>query len=183
MKICQVEGCDRAHSARGYCQSHYVNYRRHGVPVVMHTRGLDLLPALLSRVPDKPVVGCWVWGSTMRGRYGVMKWNGTDQAAHRLMFEATYGYSTTEVRHRCDNPPCVRPDHLEGGTRQDNVNDRVNRGRSARLPGRHNPNARYTTEEIEEVLRLLGDGHTGKEVAAMTGVDRTAVSRFKNGAR
>ena len=141
------------------------------------------MEALLARIPYKPEVGCWEWGGTMRGKYGAMKWNGKDQAAHRLMFNAVHGFYPVEVRHRCDNPPCCRPDHLEGGVRQDNVDDRVNRGRSARMPGRTNPNARYTEEQIAEVLRLLAEGRTGKDVAAMTGVDKTAVSRFKRGAR
>jgi hypothetical protein len=32
------------------------------------------------------------------------------------------------VRHRCDNPPCFRFDHLELGTIGDNVRDAVERG-------------------------------------------------------
>lgn len=118
----------------------------------------------------------------MRGKYGVMKWNGQDQAAHRLMFNAVHGYYPVEVRHRCDNPPCVRPEHLEGGSRQDNVDDRVNRGRSARRPGRANPNARYTGEQVEAVLSLKGT-MTGDQAAAETGVNRNAVYRIWGGQR
>jgi hypothetical protein len=138
------------------------------------------MSSLMSRVPEKPVDGCWIWGGTMRGKYGVMKWNGKDQAAHRLMFNAVHGYYPTEVRHRCDNPPCVRPDHLEGGTRQDNVDDRVNRGRSARSPGRTNPNARYTEKQVAEVLAAKGSG-TGDEVATRLGVNRNFVYRVWGG--
>lgn len=31
--ICTVEGCDRKHKARGYCQTHYMQFKR-GAPVV-----------------------------------------------------------------------------------------------------------------------------------------------------
>jgi len=36
------------------------------------------------------------------------------------------------IRHTCDNPPCINIDHLEIGTIQDNVRDRVLRGRSGK---------------------------------------------------
>lgn len=41
------------------------------------------------------------------------------------------------VCHRCDNPPCVRPDHLFLGTSEDNVYDAIDKGRMAcARPGR-----------------------------------------------
>jgi hypothetical protein len=38
------------------------------------------------------------------------------------------------VCHRCDNPPCVRPDHLFLGTVQENNEDRERKGRGYRPP-------------------------------------------------
>ncbi|ACP44084.1 hypothetical protein VPP93_gp13 [Vibrio phage VP93] len=41
------------------------------------------------------------------------------------------------VRHTCDNPRCINPDHLIGGTIADNNRDRAERGRSAKtVPSR-----------------------------------------------
>lgn len=175
--------CPRRHYAYGYCESHAANYRRHGIPVVSRPRGLPLIDMLLARIPLQPTDGCWEWGGTMRGKYGVMKWHGKDVGAHQLMFFAVHGYFPAETRHTCDNPPCCRDIHLLNGDRQLNVNDRVERGRSARAPGRSNPNARYTAEQVAEVVRLWRTGLTGDQVAAVTGVNRNAVYRIGKGQR
>lgn len=57
---------------------------------------------------------------------------------HRLVFAKKQGVSLadikgTVVRHTCDNPRCINPDHLIGGSLADNNKDRAERGRSAKL--------------------------------------------------
>lgn len=73
---------------------------------------------------------CEEWqGRRSRDGYGFF---GVKTAAHRHAWEQAHGPIPPGmvVRHRCDNPPCVRVDHLEIGTPADNVRDSVERGRA-----------------------------------------------------
>lgn len=69
------------------------------------------------------------------------------------------------VRHKCDNPRCVEPTHLEIGTQDDNIADRVIRDRSNKPRGTANPRAVLSVQDVEYirknfVLRDKDFGHT-----------------------
>ena len=63
-----------------------------------------------------------------------MKRRGETAYAHRMAWELEHGPIPGDlwVLHRCDNPPCVRLDHLFLGTHADNMADKVAKGRQAR---------------------------------------------------
>lgn len=79
---------------------------------------------------------CWTWsGAKNRRGYGWLH-NGSrttrkPMRAHRASWEIHFGKIPDGlwVLHRCDNPPCVRPDHLFLGTRTDNMRDCAAKGR------------------------------------------------------
>ena len=80
--------------------------------------------------------GCWIWtaGGDRTTGYGRIRigTRGTLQAlAHRVAWELTYGPVPEGliVCHHCDNPRCVRPDHLFVGTYVDNMRDAEAKGR------------------------------------------------------
>jgi len=63
--------------------------------------------------------------------YGVFRYIGKAQRAHRVAWELTQGaiQSGMCVLHRCDTRNCVRPDHLFLGTQKDNIHDAIHKGR------------------------------------------------------
>ncbi len=79
--------------------------------------------------------GCWEWtGARSAKGYGRLTAGRRGDGylrTHRLSFELAYGPVPDGlfVLHRCDNPPCVRPDHLFLGTKSDNMRDAVSKGR------------------------------------------------------
>lgn len=95
---------------------------------------------------------CWIWtGAHLKDGYGEIFFNGQIVLAHRTSWELHYGVIPKEMQvlHRCDNPPCVRPDHLFLGTNHDNVLDSVSKGRRAKINSKktHCPQGHpYNTE-------------------------------------
>lgn len=105
-------------------------------------RGQKTLRPIEDRFWEKVIKnddGCWGWtGKPDRQGYGELTaYRRSDQKhwrvrAPRLSWEIHNGPIPEGlwVLHHCDNPPCVRPDHLWLGTVQDNNADRDAKGRN-----------------------------------------------------
>ena len=88
--------------------------------------------------------GCWEWTGCKTGfkaQYGSFTPFGTKAGyAHRFSYEYHFGAIPEGmfVCHSCDNPGCVRPDHLFLGTPKDNTQDAKAKGRLSTGVSSHN---------------------------------------------
>jgi hypothetical protein len=90
--------------------------------------------ALADRFWDRVLIGdgCWEWqGATSGKGYGRVSVGGRKLSAHRVAWTLWNGPITSGlfILHHCDNPPCVRPDHLFEGTHLVNMRDARSKGR------------------------------------------------------
>lgn len=86
---------------------------------------------------------CWTWtGGRDRDGYGLLTVGSVRFRVHRLSYILDHDAHIPPgmlVMHRCDNPPCVRPDHLRLGTNAENTADRHAKNRDARNDGTRFP--------------------------------------------
>ena len=119
-----------------------------------------------SRIKSSVIVnsktGCWEWQKAKDDKgYGLVTWKCRQWFAHRFSYMAFRGVDPKEklVRHTCDNPCCVNPDHLILGTPKDNTLDAKERGRLAHGERHH---ASVLTEKDVLIIRALKDRHPGR---------------------
>jgi hypothetical protein len=123
--------------------------------------------------------GCWEWPySTWSTGYGQSTHRGKQRGTHHIAWEFANGPRPKGawVLHRCDNRLCCNPDHLFLGTRQDNVDDMMKKGR--------NRQPRYVPAEIVEAIRSAPDVvGIGRRLSREHGVSPAHVSRIRNSVR
>lgn len=105
---------------------------------------------------------CWEWtGYTFSDGYGGFCDNYWMSRAHRYSWLLANGPipDGLHVLHKCDNPLCVRPDHLFIGTEMENKHDCMAKGRHVR--GAKHACAKLTDEAVREIRALYRPGVRG----------------------
>lgn len=148
--------------------------------------------------------GCWLWlGGKDKSGYGQFNFYGRTKRTHRFSYMIFKGEiaKDKQIRHKCDNPSCVNPDHLDIGTQQDNMNDMKNRNRQAkgenysirgdkngtRLHPETRPRgesqylAKLTEEQVIKIRELYATGnYTQQELANKFNVLQCTISDIIN---
>ena len=128
---------------------------------------------------------CWEWrGGRQAFGHGRLRVCGRRWLAHRFSYTISFGPIPHGlfVLHKCDNPPCVNPNHLYVGTQNDNVQDRVDRDRSAF--GEDSGKTCLTNEQVFDIQRLYNTGnYTQRDLAARYGVSISCVGNIIDGKR
>jgi len=140
--------------------------------------------------------GCWEWqGYRDEKGYGTFHVDTARHAvkAHRFAWELAHGPLSQEkvdhrgtcVLHRCDNPSCVRPDHLFLGTQTDNNRDRHAKGRSVmpknKARGERAGKAKLSNADAVAIRRLHSEGVSQVELGRRFGVDSSNICRLVSG--
>lgn len=111
---------------------------------------------------------CWVWtgAKTDRG-YGCFQFKKKTYSVHRLSFflSTRIWPGKLQINHLCNNPGCVRPDHLDLGTQKDNMQYASQCGRLDNRKGENNPmygirgeqNPKYGMKHSEESKQKMRD--------------------------
>jgi hypothetical protein len=147
-----------------------------------------------------PISGCHLFiGGSVPFGYGVISFNGRQQYAHRVSWEVESGPVPKGMRvlHRCDVPACINPHHLFLGTDQDNITDKMGKGRWRGGPptGERNPMrahkgllagakhgmAKLSASDVQAIRAEYAAGIKQTELAARYAVRQGHISKIVRG--
>lgn len=130
-KQCSIDGCEKTHHARGYCDKHYQRFKTHGDPNGGRARYSSAEESFAARTQWEG--DCLIWvGSKRRDGYGVLSDNGKRVTAHRYAWEQSKGPVPEGMflDHTCYRRDCANVYHLRLATQVEN-----NRNLSGPIPG------------------------------------------------
>lgn len=182
--VCEVCGGPLKREAKKYCG--LACYR-------IVQRSVDPVARFWSKVQRTD--GCWLWtgsrsGGSSRAKYGQFTYTiGPNQQrhvnTHVYSYELAHGSvpDGLEVMHTCNNPRCVRPDHLKAGTHKQNVADAVRDGLYRKRDERGRKPRKLTAEQVQEIVDLHRGGMRQNRIAQRFDVSTTTVCLILSGKR
>jgi hypothetical protein len=134
-----------------------------------------------------PHIGhCWEWkASCHRTGYGKIGVGSLTDHTHRWVFahRASWFINNGEwpnlhVLHKCDNPKCVRPEHLFLGTDLDNTRDMIDKRRRVVLCGENSGRVTLTEFQAKEIIRRRKAGENQTKMAREFGICQGQIYRI-----
>lgn len=141
-----------------------------------------------SKVEKRGPDDCWVWKAWKNNRgYGMLTIKKAGSKHHwvasRLSYYIAHGNlpNDLDVCHKCDNPPCVNPNHLFLGTAHENALDMVKKGR-CNAPKGEDAQSTLSEYEVLQIRRIYESGDMNTvELAEAYGVASGTINRVVDG--
>ena len=147
-----------------------------------------IINSFMNRIVQKSNAECWPWvGGIGSFNRGMMRAEGRQQHSYRISYRifADVIEDGLVIRHKCDNPNCVNPQHLIKGTQQDNVDDIYARNRNNHKPsiGSNNGRAKLNEKDVRNIKYELKYGAMNQsEIAREYEVSPKLISMINAGA-
>ena len=183
IRVCSIEDCQGAVSAKGLCSVHYNRLRRHGDPLGGRVRKNRPKGMTYSQIYE------WIKEHSTHGKgahsdciemeaiannqgYPQIRFRGKCVVLTHLIFEVLYKRPLKEgcmICHHCDNPKCINPSHFYEGTAKSNSDDMMSRGRQV-------PNKRaFTQQEADDIRMLYSQKISMRRLAQRFGVSTSTI--------
>lgn len=131
------------------------------------------------KLVDNQISGCWTWlGYLDCDGYGNFTLKHKTYQSHRVMLSLSEGNRDLPVRHLCNNPSCVNPDHLRYGTVKENSQDSIDAGTWAH--GTTQGLSKLTEEKVKQIKEMY-PFKTQREIAVIMCVRNTLISQIVRG--
>jgi hypothetical protein len=143
-------------------------------------------------LPDE----CWEWTGVLSDKgYGDFGLSDNNiQRAHRISFFLKNGYLTEDVHHKCLNPACVNPFHLQGMTHVEHTSlhnkgrihtkeacENMSKGKIGLQVGEKNPFSKNSDDDRRQMFILDKEGFSQRKIAEIMNVNQSTVGRTLSG--
>lgn len=177
--LCKISECGKQAFARGWCNAHYMRWRKHGDPLAGRTAEGETLAFIeMALLADTEDCIRWPFGKGSDGRARTTL-DGRKSLVSRIVCERVHGAPPTrdhQAAHSCGkgHEACINPKHLRWATPSENQKDRAEHG--THTMGERNPKAVLAKSDVHRIRRLIADGKTRRALAREYGVSRQAIA-------